>query len=67
MIVKAESTVYPDFGFEKKMTRTDNSIKLIYRCYYSTSFFLRIYPPLGWQGGPSLSTIPQSSAPSGIR
>lgn len=31
MIVKAESMEYPDFGFEKKMTKTGNSNTLIYR------------------------------------
>jgi len=31
MIVKAESMEYPDFGFEKKMTKTDNSNTLICR------------------------------------
>jgi len=31
MIVKAESMEYPDFGFEKKMTKTGNSNTLMCR------------------------------------
>jgi hypothetical protein len=31
MIVKAELMEYPDFGFEKKMTKTDNYNTLICR------------------------------------
>ena len=44
MIVKAESMEYPDFGFEKKMTKKDNSNTLI--CRYTGGLCPKLKKPV---------------------